>query len=57
MCDLTPEEASFLAERASLAEVVAAQARCPRTQSSARGKPTDGDTHCTLLEQLNAAKD
>ncbi|MCK7496156.1 MAG: hypothetical protein MZW92_38390 [Comamonadaceae bacterium] len=35
MCDLTPEQASTLSERATLAEVVAAQACCPRTRPTA----------------------
>lgn len=57
MCDLTPQEASTLAERASLPEIVAAQARCPRTEPSSAAQDGDADVRCVLLDRLHAAED
>lgn len=58
LCELTPDEAATLAERASLAQVVAAQAACPRrgAQTEAAGVDRE-DVRCALLAQLHAAND
>jgi hypothetical protein len=57
MCDLTPQEASTLAERASLPEIVAAQGRCPRAEPAAATQDDEGDVRCVLLDRLHAADD
>jgi hypothetical protein len=57
MCDLTPEQASTLSERATLAEVVAAQACCPRTRPTAEDDSPEEKARCALLDQLHLSRD
>ncbi len=57
MCDLSSEEVNALAERASLAEIVAAQAACPRQGASDTIEMFEEDVRCALLEQVRAAED
>ena len=57
MCDLSPEEVAALGERASLAEIAAAQAACPRQRPAEDSDPSDDQVACTLLDQVRAADD
>jgi hypothetical protein len=57
MCDLSAEEVGALGERASLAEIAAAQAACPRKGSVENRDPSDDEVACTLLDQVRAADD
>jgi hypothetical protein len=57
MCDLSPEEVNALAKRASLPEIVAAQAVCPRQGGSDTVETPEEDVRCALLEQVRAAED
>ncbi|HEX8987571.1 MAG TPA: hypothetical protein VF816_06395 [Rhodocyclaceae bacterium] len=61
LCDLTPEEAKALRDRATLAEIVAIQAECLRADE---GQTCDAVLQCRmlrlrdqLLEEVEAAED
>jgi hypothetical protein len=51
MCDLTPDEASALAGKVSLQEILAAQSNCPHRRAATDGEAEVG-SHCELLPQI-----
>lgn len=64
LCDLTPEQAQAVRERATLAEIVAIQAECAHAEAAAAGNPLPGLPPCKirdmrdeLLAELEAAQD
>lgn len=64
LCDFTPEEAETIREHATLAEIVAIQAECPRNKAAAGDADTDEPPGCEmldirdqLLEEVWAAED
>jgi hypothetical protein len=63
LCDLTPEEAKSLRERATLAEILAIQAECRGAKDKAAPNP-DAMLECRMLrmrdqliEEVEAAED
>ena len=66
LCNLSPEEAEAIRERATLAEILAVQAECPRAKAEAKGAAVAEDALATcgmldirdqLLEDVWAAED
>lgn len=64
LCDFTPEEAETIREHATLADIVALQAECPRQKAADRSAEPDERPACEMLdirdqlrEELWAAED
>ncbi len=64
LCDLTPEEAQALRERATLAEILAIQAECQNGKAEAAKPDPDAALECRMLrmrdkliEEVEAAED
>jgi hypothetical protein len=58
LCELSPAQVRLLKERATLAEIVAAQAICPKSGDLSRAEATDGahDIACDLVERVRMAE-
>ena len=64
LCDFTPEEAETIREHATLAEIVALQAECPRKKAADGSADPDDPPACEMVdirdqlrEELWAAED
>jgi hypothetical protein len=56
MCDLTSDEVAALTEKASLQEVLAAQAHCPRRPAADTGNDNANCTECDLLHKVRCMR-
>lgn len=52
LCDISPEEAEAIRERATLAEILAIQADCPHAQAAMKGGAADAEAvaACGMLD-------
>lgn len=58
LCELTPTQVELLTERATLVEIIAAQANCPRSHGATGREMDDEDVDiaCHLLAQVRTAE-